>query len=51
MIHTVEENGRNWLFVRFESYDSNVGVSFGTFEYKIKFWTNDAEGRPYFFVS
>lgn len=51
VINNVAEKGQNWLFVRFESYDSNVGVSFGTFEYKIQNWTKDADSRQYIFVS
>lgn len=51
VINTVAEKEQNWLFIRFESYDSNVGVSFGTFEYKSQNWTKDADGRQYFYVS
>lgn len=41
----------NWLHIVFESYDSRFGLSFGTFEYKSRNWTKDANGLQYFFVS
>ncbi|MDJ0363364.1 hypothetical protein [Rhodococcus sp. H29-C3] len=51
VINTIAEKEQNWLYIKFESYDSSVGVSFGEFEYKSRNWTKDAGGGQYFYVS
>lgn len=41
-------NEPNWVHIRFESYDGEKGVSFGTFEYKSQNWTKNGSGDQYF---
>lgn len=38
----------NWVNIKFESYDANVGISFGTVEYKSPNWTKTSTGDQHF---